>query len=63
MGLIIGICKKGKGLVSHHGEGEAERKSSGEQEGICMGRNTHSLVTHCPKVGLENVRGLQSTHN
>lgn len=63
MGLVSRTCEKGKGLVSNHIEEKTERNSSGKQEGICMGKNTNSLVIHCPKEGLENVRGLQSLHS
>lgn len=44
MGLVK--SERGKGLVSNHNEGKPGRKSSGEQEGICIGRNTIFLVIY-----------------
>lgn len=57
MGLVRSKCEKGKGLVSNHAERKTEKNSSGEQEGICMGRNTNSQVIHCPQSEAGNCQG------
>lgn len=72
MGLVKSKCEKGKGLVSNHTEGKTEKNSSGEQEGICMGRNTNSLVICClqseagnhqgPPECIQLTAGMKSAH-
>lgn len=60
-GLVISTCEKGRGLVSNHIEGKTERKALGSRRESAWA-GTRSLIIHCPRVGLENVRGLQNTH-
>ena len=57
MGLVRSQCEKRKKLVSNYLEGKTERSSLGDQEGICIGRNTNSQVIHCPQSGAGKCQG------